>query len=213
MIRGAAAGARRDREEFVRRYASVIRAYLCARWRGSPNLRELDDAMQEVFLDCFRVDGALTRVESGREGGFRAFLYGVVRNVARRVEHARARSGRPLDGTTEPPATGDSFSDIFDRAWARALVRQAGRRQASLARDAGPDAVRRVDLLRLRFEEGLPIVDIARRWEEDPARLHHEYATARREFRRALHEVVLEHHRTTPAEVEAECARILARFA
>ena len=30
-------------------------------------VRELDDAMQEVFLDCFRVDGALTRVEAGRE--------------------------------------------------------------------------------------------------------------------------------------------------
>jgi RNA polymerase sigma-70 factor (ECF subfamily) len=213
VIRGAAAGERRDREEFVRRYASVIRAYLCARWRGSPLLRELDDTMQEVFLDCFREGGALTRVEARRDGGFRAFLFGVVRNVARRSEHGRARSGRPLDGAPEPLSAEPSLSDVFDQAWARALVRQAALRQAALAREAGPDAVRRVDLLRLRFEEGLPIVEIARRWERDPARLHREYAKARGEFREALYDVVREHHQTTPAEVEAECTRLLARFA
>jgi RNA polymerase sigma-70 factor (ECF subfamily) len=213
VIRGAATGERRDREEFVRRYASVIRSYLCARWRGSPLLGELDDAMQDVFVDCFRDGGALTRVEAGRDGGFRAFLYGVVRNVARRAEHGRARTGLPLDEDREPQAPDRSLSEVFDRAWARALVRQAARHQARLARETGPEAERRVDLLRLRFEEGLGIAEIARRWDEDAARLHHAYARARREFREALYAVVREHHETTPARVEAECARLLARFA
>jgi RNA polymerase sigma-70 factor (ECF subfamily) len=212
VIRGAAAGDRRDRAEFARRYMPVIRAYLGARWRGTPLLAETDDATQEVFLDCFREGGALTRVRPGPARAFRAFLHGVVRNVALRTEQARRRSGRPLDSGFDPPAEDPSLSDVFDRAFARSLIRQAAARQADLARDAGPEALRRVDLLRLRFEEALPIREIARLWDADPAVVHHEYAKARREFRRALAAVVREHHLGDDAEVEAECGRLLAHF-
>ncbi|MBK8268830.1 MAG: hypothetical protein IPK83_11220 [Planctomycetes bacterium] len=40
-----------------------------ARTRG-----DLDDAVQDVFLECFRPDGALDRLDVHRPGGFRAFL-------------------------------------------------------------------------------------------------------------------------------------------
>ncbi len=72
LIHGAAAGRKEDRDTFGQRYEPVIRAYLGARWRGTPRIEELDDAVQEVFVECFREGGVLDRVDSGRPGGFRA---------------------------------------------------------------------------------------------------------------------------------------------
>jgi hypothetical protein len=48
VIRAAAAGSSSDREELARRYLSVVRAYLAARWRGSALRPDLDDATQEA---------------------------------------------------------------------------------------------------------------------------------------------------------------------
>src|SRR5947207_12417709 len=91
VIRAAAAGSPADREELARRYLGVVRAYLGARWRGSALLHERGDAVQEVFVECFRRGGALEAVGAGRVPDFRAFLYGVIRNVARRFESRPAR--------------------------------------------------------------------------------------------------------------------------
>src|SRR5713101_8976349 len=91
MIRGAAAGDPRQRACFATRYIPTVRAYLAARWRCTPHHREIDDAIQEVFLECYRKGGVLERVEPDCGGGFRPFLFGVVRNVALRFE---GREGR-----------------------------------------------------------------------------------------------------------------------
>src|SRR5262245_2684451 len=101
VIQAAATGSPADRAEFARRYDPVLRSYLGARWRSSPCLRELDDAVQEVFVECFKQGGTLDRVKPGRPGGFRAFLYGVIRNVARRFETARARNREPPPGAMD----------------------------------------------------------------------------------------------------------------
>jgi len=212
IIRGAAAGSAPDRAEFVRRYASVIRSYLGARWRGGPLLDEIDDATQEVFVQCFRPDGALGRVDPDYRGGFRAYLFGVVRNVARGIERAwrtrRAHAGGAAPEFDAVEARDAPLSDVFDRAWAAAILREAAKRQALAAR-GNPDAERRVELLRLRFGEDLPIREIAKRWQEDPNRLHRQYRTAREEFLDALTGLVGELHDGTPEEVEAECVRLL----
>jgi RNA polymerase sigma-70 factor (ECF subfamily) len=214
LIRGAAEGRPPEREEFARRYDSVIRAYCGARWRHTPLVHEIDDAVQDVFLDCFRPSGALERVDP--EGPpFRAYLYGVVRNVARRVEERRIRAARQPDSRLDLAAIEareEPLSVVFDRAWALAIFRQAADLHASRAEEDGDGALRRVDLLRLRFHEGIPIREIARRRDEDPARLHHEYARARDEFRAALRDVVAEHHSGTPREVAEECARLASFF-
>src|SRR5262249_51036969 len=156
-----AAGSAADREQFAHRYGPVVRAYLAARWRASPCLAELDDGVQEVFVECFRQGGVLERIDPGRAGGFRPFLFGVVRNVALRVEAGRAgRRGAPPPSGVDldaVPAEEESLSRVFDRAWAKALVREAARLQEERARQAGEGARRRVELLRLRFQEGLPI--------------------------------------------------------
>jgi RNA polymerase sigma-70 factor (ECF subfamily) len=203
VIRAAAAGSPADREELAHRYLPVVRAYLAARWRGSPLRTDLDDAVQEVFVECFRQGGALEAAEAGRVPGFRAFLYGVVRNVARRFESRPVRAAAPL---RDIQANEESLSRLFDRTWARAIMTEAAQLQQRRASERGPEAVRRVELLRLRFEDGLPIRAIAERWGVVAAELHRAYAKARQEFRAALLEVVAFHHPGSPAEVEQEAA-------
>src|SRR6516165_3948292 len=101
VIRAAAAGSPADRDELARRYLGVVRAYLSARWRGSAPRDDLDDAVQEVFVECFRAGGALDAAGAGRVPHFRAFLYGVVRNVARRFEGRPMRAAGPLPEVPE----------------------------------------------------------------------------------------------------------------
>jgi RNA polymerase sigma-70 factor (ECF subfamily) len=211
VIQAAAAGCPVGREQFACRYVPVVRSCLAARWQGSPCLGDLDDAVQEVFVECFKPDGVLERAD--RDRGFRPFLLGVVRHVARRIEarHARRREQQPGDDLDLDAVAGteESLAREFDRAWARALLREAARRQEDQARAAGAASLRRVELLRLRFHDGLPIREIAALWQADAAELHHEYARARQEFRSALLEVVAFHHPGPAAEVERQCADLL----
>jgi RNA polymerase sigma factor (sigma-70 family) len=213
VIQAAAAGSKEDGAQFVQRYAPLVRAYLAARWRQSPCAGELDDAVQEVFVDCFKPDGVLARADAAGAGGFRAFLYGVVRVAALRVEtrHARMQERQTCGDSVLDEISADdaSLSAVFDRAWAGALVREAAELQEKLARQSGEAAERRVELLRLRFHDNLPIRDIAERWQKEAAWVHHEYARAREEFKAALMEVVAFHHPGTAAEVEQECSSLI----
>ena len=207
VIRAAAAGSPAGRDELARRYLCVVRAYLAARWRGSALLGDLGDAVQEVFVECFRRGGALEAAGAGRVPNFRAFLYGVVRNVARRFEALPRRPADPLPD--EVAANEVSQSRLFDRTWAQSVMAEAARLQRERAAERGPEAVRRVELLRLRFEEDLPIRAIAGRWGAAAATLHRAYALARKEFRAALLEVVAFHSPGGPEELEREAADLL----
>ncbi|MGF1581516.1 MAG: hypothetical protein ACFCD0_19490 [Gemmataceae bacterium] len=53
MIRAAAQGQRDEREDFARRYMDPVRAYLSARWKDSMWHDLVDDAVQDVFVECF----------------------------------------------------------------------------------------------------------------------------------------------------------------
>ena len=214
LIRGAARGEARAREDFGRRYDPVVRAYLAARWRGGPLAGHVEDAAQEVFLRCFQEGGPLARADADRPGGFQAYLLGVCRNVARGLESRRAgsaaRAPSAVPELDELPGREERLTVVFDRAFAEQLMREARGLLATRVETAGAEAARRFELLRLRFEEGLPIRAIATAWEVDAAHLHHEYARARREFHRALLDVVAFHHPgRTPAEVEAGAARLV----
>ena len=89
-------------------------------------------------------------------------------------------------------------------------MQQAAREQLDRAHQLGADAVQRVELLRLRFHDGLPIREIAIRWSVDSPTLHREYAKARKEFKAALLSVVAFHYSGSPADVEREYAELLA---
>jgi RNA polymerase sigma-70 factor (ECF subfamily) len=118
VIAAAAAGCAAQRAAFAQRYQPVIRAYLAARWRTTPYLHDLDDAVQDVFVACFQRDGLLARAERDRPGGFRAFLYGVVRNVARRLEARRGRDRQAADDVDidQFPVDEESQAWMFDRS-------------------------------------------------------------------------------------------------
>ena len=206
MIRAAAAGSPDERDELARRYLGIVRSYLAARWRGSPLREELDDATQAVFVECFRQGGVLDAVGSGRVPGFRAFFMG---SSATSPVASRAGRSAPPDELPEIATDDESQSRLFDRTWARAIMAEAGRLQRDQAEKRGADAVQRVELLRLRFEENLPIRDIALRWATDPALVHKSYALARKEFRSALLEVVAFHHPGSAVELEEEAASLL----
>ena len=206
VIRAGAAGSPADRDELGRRYFGVVQAYLSARWRGSTLRKNLDDATQEVFIELFRQGGVLEAAGAGRIPNFRAFLYGVIRNVARRFESQPSGPVEPLPDIEDQEAC---LSQLFERSWAESIMAEAAKLQKSRAVDGGVEAIRRVELLRLRFEENLPIREIALRWNIDTAQLHRDYALARQEFRAALIEVVAFHHPGSTAEVEMEASGLL----
>jgi hypothetical protein len=126
--------------------------------------------------------------------------------VACRFENRPVRAAGPFP---EIAADDASQSRLFDRTWAQAIMAEAAGLQRQRAAAGGPEAVLRVELLRLRFEENLPIRAIAKRWGTDAARLHHAYALARQEFRAALLEVVAFHEPGSPGELEQEAANLL----
>jgi DNA-directed RNA polymerase specialized sigma24 family protein len=208
LIHAAAAGDGSARDGFARLYEPIARTYFAARWRHSPCLAALDDAVQDAFIECFKRNGVLDNVVDSHPDGFRGFFHGVLRNIARRHEAARGVS-HPL--SDNHPADDTSLSRAFDKAWARSLLKEAARVQAEAAKTSGDRAVKRIELLRLRFQLGLPIRDIATKWNEDAAKLHHEFATARDEFRAALRKVVAFHMpAATECQLESACRELLS---
>jgi RNA polymerase sigma-70 factor (ECF subfamily) len=214
LIENAAAGDPNARAEFSSRYLHVVRAYLCARWRNRLSGDELEDAIQDVFVECLREGGVLQSVRASGDGSFRQYLFGTVRNIALRIEGARARRLDAPDGEAPPPEsipqTETSLSRVFDRAWAVAILRQAADEQARVARERGPDYVRRVELLKQLFHEGRTIAELAASWQIDAVFLHREYARARREFERALRTVTSFHHPESPEAALRECRELVS---
>lgn len=198
LIQSASAGSEADREDFASRYLEIVRMYLANRWRGTSMLAELDDAIQEVFLELFREGGVLEVIHDRRPDSFRGFLYGVTRNVARRREKEVARQRRRYPSVDiDPERLEDeeaTSSRVFDRAWAHAIFRQAGELQKERAHESGDRARKRLRLLELRHQGNMPIREIAALWGQEAAAVHKEYATARREFKSALLAVLSFHY-------------------
>ena len=213
LIESAADGDRVARDAFARRYLPVVHAYLRTRWKGRLGRFDLEDATQEVFLECLKREGILDRSRTRRGTSFRNYLLGAVRNVALRMEEGRARRLDPprTDAFQAEQVSADdaSSSRAFDRAWAAALVGEAAELQSQRAHAEGPLALRRVELLRLIFEEERKIVDIAREWGVPPDSLRREYAKGRSEFAAALQEVVAFHVTESDAAVERECRDLM----
>lgn len=207
LIHSAAKGSASARNQFAVRYEPILRKTLQYRWTGPRRMRLVDDAIQEIFIECIRPDGVLARAKSECPGGFRAFLYGVTRNVMLRFE-----SSPEWHSISDQDPAGDesSLGNVFDREFARAVMREASLLQLRIAELQGPAALRRVELLRARFHDDLPIREIAKLWSVEPAWLHHEYARARDEFRDALLQVIrTQKPIATDAENEVTCRQLL----
>lgn len=191
VIEAAARGDTACRERFVACYVPVVRAYLLARWRESSLRSCVEDAVQEVFVDCFREDGALGRVDPQHGGTFRSFLRGVTRLVARRFEVARVDA--PLHDAEGLHDRERELGQVMDRAWAQALLRAALELQLERAQQRDVRTVRRVEILRARVLEEHPVREIAAAMELPRELVHREYARARREFLAAVKVTLGEH--------------------
>jgi RNA polymerase sigma-70 factor (ECF subfamily) len=213
LIRGAAAGDAACCETFAHEYEAPVRAFFAARWRAAQRAQEVDDAVQQVFLECFKERGALAKADAQHASGFRALLYSVARNVALRFESARAVPGAGVEPDLLP-ADEVTLSRAFDRAFALMVVREAAGRMREKARLLGdPEAWRRVEMLRLHFEQNQKISAIAESWGVEAKILYRHFEKARAEFEGALLETVALHHRGPPAELRREAAQLASLLA
>lgn len=216
LVAGAAAGNSENRRAFGELYLPIVRLYLDRRWRGKPMARDLEDAVQEVFVECFRDGGALERADPDKSSGFRGFLFGITRNVASRFERKASadRAGNGLQtGFLEQIANDEPrLSRLFEREWARTVVREAGELQSRRANERGGNALKRLDVIRRRFEGGRSIPEIASELGESPDLVHKWAERGRQDFRDCLREIVASHMRepVPPESIEEECLRLLS---
>ena len=212
IIEGAVSGDAEARHRFAVLYSPALRSYFEDRWRNSRCLGSVDDAVQEVFVDCYKQAGALDRVEARRDGGFRPFFYGMARNIALRFERDARRAERQGAGANfdadSIEAEDDSASKVFDRAWARSIVREAVVLHYDRAQLLGERARLRVEILRLRFEEDTPIREIAKRLDVTPELAHREYARGRQSYQKVLEEVVAAHYGDGSIDIKERCCEI-----
>jgi RNA polymerase sigma factor (sigma-70 family) len=117
---------------------------------------ELDDLCQEVWARLLARDGAALRdFRAGHPGALGLFLAQVARRVA--IDHDRARRVRP------PPSGGAEPDELAHAADSPELLARGAeeRRRLSLALDAAAGSARDRDILRLHYEEGLSVSEIA----------------------------------------------------
>ena len=211
VVLGAAAGETWDREAFSRIYGPVIRRYLAARWRAPVDDPEIEDATQEVFVQIFKPHGALGNLEPTRPGGFRAYLFGIVRNVALMVERSDRRRQRRV-GTesafeAEPPVADETtMSQVFDREWLEAITREAKELMTRRwkTRCSGQDHAR---LLERRYADGIAPRDIATEMGCSVETVYEALRRAKEEYRTALLDVLGAHHpNESRAQLEQRCA-------
>jgi RNA polymerase sigma-70 factor (ECF subfamily) len=213
IILAAANGDASAREDFARIYLPVVRESLGVLWRGKAMVDQIDDSVQLVFVQCFQDGGVLERVDPSRSGGFRAFFYGVIKRVARRAEVDRTTLHKRAPLTTLDPeqVANDeaTLSSALDRSWAKALIKEAWELHRKRASEQSDAHVQRALLLHLRFEENLPIREIAQLWNHDPVQVHRDYAKARKEFKTTLRDVVGLNEGCSEEELAERCEELL----
>ncbi len=212
IIQNAGAGEESARAEFVLRYTDFIRAYLGRRWRRGPLLQYLDDTVQDVFVECLKEGGVLENANPDHPSGFRAFLCGVNLRVAWRAEDRWKRNREEAAATAIRDLELDDAtqSQVFDQEWAKMIMREAGAHQKAEAAAAGPEALRRVELLQVRVDDEVRIGLIAEQWGVEAEWLHRQYRVARKEFKESLRVVLAHHHGGSVDNIDAEAKRLLS---
>jgi RNA polymerase sigma factor (sigma-70 family) len=208
MIMDAGSGDHAARTAFVARYEPALRRYIAARWRLPLNHEQVLDATQEAILECLKENGALSRVDRECNSGFRAFLYGVARNVSLRVEQRRKR--RALASLTPDLESVDEchLSTVFDSAFVQVLVAEA----LDLLHQqwTSEDGALKCQLLEMNYVDGLPARAIAEAICLDVTRVYKLLHAARRDFRDALLQVLsFQHPGMSLAELEDEMRSLL----
>ena len=215
VIRAAAIGDSAAQSTFARTYEATIRSYLETRWRGRSLAHDAADAVQEVFVECFKPGGVLERADSNH-GEMRGLLRRVTQNVARRFEERAMQKGRvrPDDSAwlAEVQSDNPGQATMFDRCWAHSVISEATTRFRELALQDGESGQRRVELLERRFGSDEAIREIASSWGLPAQDVHNAYKKARKDFYRCLCAEIA-FHRPDAADLEKECREVLAMLA
>lgn len=215
-LRHAASGDHEARATFVRRYMPAVRAYLRSRWGGTVLAGYVDDTAQEVFVQFLRpgnlLDDGLERLDAFVS--FRAYLRGLVRNVARmteRTEYRRLEVQSPSASFDQNAleATETRCSVAFDRAWAKGVIAETIIVVSGRESGAAPDVRRRYELVRLRFRDGLSVQDIAAREGTSRFVIYRELEKAGQEFRDAMTEVLRRQAGGSNTDIESQRRRVL----
>ena len=133
--------------EHVQRHESALRAYLLSRYSTVP---DHDDLVQESYLRLLRAQWRL------RLATAKAFLFATASNLA--IDQFRRSSVArhvPLDAVDDLPA-GETFPDAAERLDRR-------QRQEVLAEAVANLPPRCCEVVLLRYRDGLPCKEIARR--------------------------------------------------
>ena len=211
ILRAAAAGTDAARADFIQRYLPAVRGYLAARWKGTILIGLADDAVQEVFVELLKPGGIL---EDGLDrlhgNSFRPYLYGIARNVARMIERREyGRREEQVPSMFDMEAHQTRMSRAFDRGWAKGVLAEAIALLRHQSLDADDAARLRVELLRLRFAESLPVREIAVRLGAERKDLYREMDKARAEFMKALTEVLRRQHGVEAVDLSREGQKLL----
>lgn len=208
------AGANGDdaRREFALRYECFARRVLAKRWRGTSFAMFFDDAVQEVFVECFKSHGVIEKADPTRNSSFRSLLFQVIIHVASRFEHS-GRNHRTLhigqDLTEFLQVDDQSGYESVTREEVNELVREALRRMANHEND---DIRRWATLLDRHACHDETIISMASHDTEVAAKLHREYAKAKKECRATLVDVVASEYRVPIAEAKVLVADLLTTF-
>ncbi len=189
LILSAAQGDPESRVLMVSEFEPILSRFFRARWQHTPGLRQdVQEAVQELFVELFRDQGPLQNFDPQRPEGFIPFLLGVARNVGRRIETQRSRRCRFVrpDSWDRVPGRELECAAELDYRLVYELIQQAWDLHWERAHASGDEAVRRAHILHLRIQHDISIREIAVLWDTDATHLHRQYARARREFRRVV---------------------------
>lgn len=196
--------------------------YAFLRRRGHPP-EEAEDLVQGLCARIVEKD-VLAQVEP-RRGRFRTFLLAALKyHVSHERERARAkkrggdRTHVVLDAARgeqrygREPVGGEPPDDLFERAWARALLRRAESRLAARQLGGPPERARRFEALRpLLAKEGPSHAEVAEALGVTPTALK----VALHRLRRKLGVLLREEIEATlddPSHVDDELARLATRL-
>ena len=144
----AAAAASRTIGRNSRAVCPVVRDYLASRWRDAVLQVDIDDALQDVFVECFRQGGALWKADEPGPWipGFPLWR-GAECRVALRAGHCRSSPRGAGCRLGRPARSGDPLAALRP-VLGRGIVRAAA--QLQMARGRRDWRGRRSELLRLR---------------------------------------------------------------
>jgi DNA-directed RNA polymerase specialized sigma24 family protein len=178
---------REARREFAFRYDKFVRRVLAKRWLGTAYRNHFDDAVQDVFVECFKPGGVLEKADRTRGGAFRSLLFRVTCHVAARFERAHHRDSR---------IEANDFADTSGQD--NDAYRQLTREEVG---EVVRGAIRRMQQ---------KIIHLAAGDTQVAGTLHRQHSKAKLEFQSFLGEVVEETYRVPPEEVSEILQELLS---